>query len=251
MPPGDFSNQFDFPAINMAAAHNMFIQGVNAMATHAPYVTDKKVQPFMLFCLTVLGNIHHHHRIEETFYFEALEKKLGEGYLTESKDEHETFVPQIEATESWLEDVRDGKTKYLGSTLLAQINSWADDMVHHLNHEIEKLDRNKIKECFTEKELKAIDSEFMKVALKDANFYTSLPMVLICGNPATPWRVFLSFSNGNMNLSNGCVYLRFPPFPLPLIWAIRYWYSRRHREAWEFGPLDLNGKVKPLPSSPK
>ncbi|KAF9527421.1 hypothetical protein CPB83DRAFT_836591 [Crepidotus variabilis] len=229
IPPGDFSNQFDYPAISMAAAHNIFIQGVNAMAAHALHVTDEKVQPFMLFCLSVLEVVHHHHRVEETYYFDALEKKLGEGYLTESKDEHGTFVPQIEATESWLEDVRDGKTIYDGSGFLAQINSWADDMIHHLNHEVERLDREKIKECFTVNELKAIESEFMKVALKDANFYTSLPILLVCGNPATPW---------------------FPPFPLPLRWAIRYWFSRRHREAWEFGLLDLDGIVKPLPSPP-
>ncbi|KAF9522453.1 hypothetical protein CPB83DRAFT_111627 [Crepidotus variabilis] len=229
MPPGNFSNPFDFPAINMAAAHNMFIQGINAMAAHAFYVKDERIQPFVLFCLTVLEIVHHHHRLEETFYFDALEKNLGEGYLTESKEEHATFVPQIEATESWLKEIRDGKATYDGSALLTQINSWSDDMIHHLNHEVERLNRDNIKERFNENELKAIDNQFMKHALKDVNLYTSLPISVVCGNPVTPW---------------------FPPLPLPLKWATRYWFSRRHREAWEFGPVGWDGKPKALPSPP-
>lgn len=73
MPPGDFKNMFDFQAMwgfssvenanmthwmeafsNMAAAHNMFVQGVNAIVHHGPTVTPDKVQPFMLFCVTLV-----------------------------------------------------------------------------------------------------------------------------------------------------------------------------------------------------
>jgi hypothetical protein len=40
---------------NMAAAHNMFIQGLNAIIYHGPLVTEDKVEPFMLFCITLVS----------------------------------------------------------------------------------------------------------------------------------------------------------------------------------------------------
>ena len=39
---------------NMAAAHNTFIQGLNAMIRHGPTVTEDKVEPFMWFCLALV-----------------------------------------------------------------------------------------------------------------------------------------------------------------------------------------------------
>jgi len=226
MPPGDFSDTFDFQAIHMAAAHNMFIQGVNAMVAHAPHIKPEKVKSFTFFCLSVLDLIHHHHKLEETFYFAALEEGLGEGALSGSQEEHSHFVPQIEKTEAWLKTVYDGREQYDSQALLEHINSFADAMVEHLNHEPLVLDRHKLRENFAEKQLQDIDREFMKHALDGINFYTTLPIVIVCGNPATPW---------------------FPPLPLPLKWATRWWFSRRHQDAWEFGPLDLAGKPKQLP----
>ena len=39
---------------NMAAAHNHFVQGINAIIAHAPHITEEKVQPFMTFCLSLV-----------------------------------------------------------------------------------------------------------------------------------------------------------------------------------------------------
>jgi hypothetical protein len=38
----------------MGAAHNAFIQGLNAIIRHALNITEDKVQPFMIFALTVV-----------------------------------------------------------------------------------------------------------------------------------------------------------------------------------------------------
>jgi hypothetical protein len=38
----------------MAAAHNAFVQGVNAMMSHAPRIEGEKVQPFVVVCLAVV-----------------------------------------------------------------------------------------------------------------------------------------------------------------------------------------------------
>jgi hypothetical protein len=78
---------------------------------------------------------------------------------------------------------------------------------------------------FTEKELKDIDSAFMKLAIARVDLYTTLPLSVVLANPATPW---------------------FPPFPLPLRWATRWWFARRHPGAWEFGPMDIAGNPQPM-----
>ena len=57
--------------------------------------------------------------------------------------------------------------------------------------EVPTLNRERIRECFTEKELKDLDSEFMKHALGGISFWTTVPITIACGDPATAaWYVF-------------------------------------------------------------
>ncbi|KAJ7772860.1 hypothetical protein DFH07DRAFT_801744 [Mycena maculata] len=223
MPPGDFKNMFDYQSINMAAAHNAFIQGINSMVSHAPAVAGDKVEPFIVFSLAVVDSIHHHHDLEEAFYFPELEKKLGKGALAPSVEQHHTFVPQLVQLKEYLEDVKAGKETYDGPLLVEKIHSFSDLMIEHLNEEIPALESSRMRAVFTEKELKDMDSAFMKLALVKIDFNMTLPLSVVCGNPATPW---------------------FPPFPTPLKWATRWWFSRKHSAAWEFGPLDLAGNPR-------
>jgi hypothetical protein len=138
---------------NMAAAHNTFIQGLNAMIRHGPNVKEDKVEPFMWFCLALvrrktslwyfpfhimllfqLENIHHHHSLEETFYFPAMEEKLGEGALSENIKEHEEFVPKLEALDEWCKKVQKGEVVYDGNVFLGMVDEFADTMVAHMTH---------------------------------------------------------------------------------------------------------------------
>ncbi|KAJ7493148.1 hypothetical protein B0H11DRAFT_1911087 [Mycena galericulata] len=225
MPAGNFKNMFDYQAMNMAAAHNTFIQGINAMVFHAPTVKAEKVQAFIVFSLTVVDNIHHHHDLEEEFYFPELEKKLGKGALSSNVAEHKDFVPQLVELKEYLEAVKIGEAQYDGALLVEKIHSFSDVMFNHLNNEIPSLESSRMRAVFTEKELKDMDAAFMKLMLAKIEFSTALPLSVVCANPATP-----------------CV--RFPPFPLPLKWATRWWFARKHSAAWEFGPLDLYGNPR-------
>ncbi|KAJ7223047.1 hypothetical protein GGX14DRAFT_387422 [Mycena pura] len=224
MPPGDFKNWFDYQAINMAAAHNSFIQGINSIVSHAPTVSGDKVEPFLVFSLAVvriqtpiraqltwskLAGIGRHHDMEEDFYFPELEKKLGKGALAPSVEQHHAFVPQLTQLKEYLEEIKAGKQTYDGPLLVEKIHSFSDIMINHLNEEIPALESSRMRAVFTEQELQELDSAFMKRAMGKIDFYTSLPLSVVCGNPATPW---------------------FPPFPTPLKWATRWWFSRRTRK---------------------
>ncbi|KAJ4495612.1 hypothetical protein C8R41DRAFT_276313 [Lentinula lateritia] len=244
MPPGSIKNIHEYPAIHMAAVHNMFIQSINAIVAHAPTLPTNKLQPFMVFCFTVIDNIHHHHHIEETFLFPELEKKLGAGTLSRNFEEHADFVPQLDELKVYLQKVQTGELPYDGPLLVEKIHLFSDSMMLHLSHEIPTLEASRLKAVFTEKELKDIDSQGLSIALKTVSFYTSIPWGMVCANPATPWWVLRTDYMGLLIVFAADWACRFPPLPLPVKLATRWWFSRRYREAWEFGPLDLYGKPR-------
>jgi len=223
IPPGDIKDTFDFQAIHMAAAHNSILQGINAIVKHAPNVKGDKIKPFLVFATTVLSTFHHHHSAEETFTFPSYEAKLGKGAMSINLEQHEKFVPQAEQLEKYLKDVQEGKDKYDGKRIVDTIESFGDVMLEHLNAEVETLESSRMRAAFTEQELKDIDAGFMKIMLAATDYYTNLPLVMVCQDPDNLW---------------------FPPLPLPIKWATRYWFSRRHQEAWEFGPMDLYGNPR-------
>ena len=137
---------------NMAAAHNTFIQGLNAMIRHGPTVNEDKVEPFMWFCLALvrrvltlcpiphfiyafqLENIHHHHSLEETFYFPAMEEKLGKGVLSGNIQEHGEFVPKLEALDEWCKKVQKGEVVYDGKVFLGMVEAFAGTMIAHMTN---------------------------------------------------------------------------------------------------------------------
>lgn len=80
-----------------------------------------------------VDNIGHHHDLEEAFYFPELEKKLGQGALSDNVAQHKEFVPQLTKLKEYLEDVKAGKEKYNGSLLVEKIHSFSDIMIQHLN----------------------------------------------------------------------------------------------------------------------
>jgi len=223
MPPGDVKNVFDSQAINMACVHNTILQGINAVHYHASRVREDQVQDFMFFCDSLLGLIHHHHDGEEEHLFPELEKKLGKGALHSNVDQHAEFRPQLLDLEEYVKTVQNKEQQLNSDILVGKLNTLCDILVPHLVEEIGTLETNYLQKYLTVREMKIIDDEIVRRALREPIFYTTIPFSLVCSNPATPW---------------------FPPLPKPVIWAVRFWFWRRHAKAWEFGPCDISGKLK-------
>ena len=66
--------------------------------------------------------------------------------------------------------------------------------------EVPTLESSRLRSAFTEKELKDIDSRFMKIILKRIDFSTVMPLSLVLQNPATLWCVLVSQPNQNADL---------------------------------------------------
>lgn len=159
-----------------------------------------------------MGAIHHHHALEEEFLFPELEKKLGKGALHSNVDQHAEFVPQLHDLEEYIKAVQNGKQHYNGDDFVEKINSFGDVLMQHLAdvhfsplassafrglmfhfQEIPTIETKYLQQHFTAKELQSIDDAFIRRAIKAVKFNTTIPLSLVCANPATPWYVCLSY----------------------------------------------------------
>ena len=80
-----------------------------------------------------LDLLHHHHTLEETFYFPVLEEKLGKDALGGNIEQHKEFIPGVETLHEWCEKVQKGEVVYNAEVFLGLVESFADTMVAHLN----------------------------------------------------------------------------------------------------------------------
>ena len=119
-------------------------------------------------------------------------------------EQHEQFLPKAEELEQYLKDVQEGKAKYDGKCIVDMVESFGDIMVQHLTdvsfligsvvilistsfQELATLDADRMRANFTEKELKQMESDFMKIVLAEVDFYKNLPMGLVCMDPNNAW----------------------------------------------------------------
>ncbi|KAJ7928883.1 hypothetical protein B0H13DRAFT_1966700 [Mycena leptocephala] len=224
-PPGNWKDPFDNQSIEMSLAHNGFIRGLNAIHAQAEGIRDDQVKAFAFFCISYCEMVHHHHHIEETFLFPIYNEKLGEHAMDNNIDQHHAFMDGLNDLESYFKKVHAGTTTYSGKTVIEKLNGFADALVLHLAEEIPTLESGRLRAAFTEKDLKDMEAQLMKIILKDVSFVTTLPIGLLCHDKSTaPY---------------------WPPLPKPILWATQYGFSWRHNDAWAFAPCDIYGKLKP------
>jgi hypothetical protein len=184
-----------------------------------------------------VGVIHHHHALEEEFLFPELEKKLGKGALHGNIDQHTEFAPQLHDLEEYIKAVQNGKQDYNGDDFVEKINSFGDVLMQHLAdvhfsplassasrgltfhfQEIPTIETKYLQKHFTAKELQSIDDAFIRRAIKAIKFNTTIPLSLVCANPATPWYVYLfdqfSFTTYYSHYPLGFLHCRRPSFGL-------------------------------------
>ena len=154
--------------------------------------------------LAQISTLHHHHHLEETLTFPWYEEKLGKGAMHVNVEQHEQFLPGVEKLEQYLKDVQEGKEKYDGKYIVDTIESFGDVMVQHMTEvgcllgsivivvhqslqELTTLDADRMRANFTEKELRQFESDFMKAALTELDFYKDLPICLLCKDPNNTW----------------------------------------------------------------
>ncbi|KAJ6513073.1 hypothetical protein C8R45DRAFT_1206985 [Mycena sanguinolenta] len=224
-PPGDWEDLFDYQAIEMSLAHNMFIRALNAIHAQAKDIKGKQAKPFAFFCMSFCDSLDHHHDMEETYTFPMYNAGLGANAMDRNIEQHEAFMGGLTDFKEYVSEVNTGATVYNGATVLQKLDSFADDLILHLHEEIATLESSRLRAAMTKEDLKAVEATKTKVLMKETSLFAGLPTDLICHDKSTE--------------------PRFPPAPKPIIWAAQYGTSWVHQDAWAFGPCDIHGKLKP------
>lgn len=111
--------------------------------------------------------------------------------------------------ETHVKAVQAGTEKFDGEDFLTRLYSFSDVLYEHLAEvclcysnfnflstdllvcfqEIPTVEASILRKHFTDQEMKAIDDAFIWRAIKNTTFNTTIPVLLVCANPATPWYV--------------------------------------------------------------
>ncbi|KAJ6513072.1 hypothetical protein C8R45DRAFT_1088154 [Mycena sanguinolenta] len=225
LPPGDQEDPFDYQAIEMALVHNTFIRGFNAIHAQAKGIKPEQVKPFAFFCMSFFEGVHHHHHVEEACAFPLYNEKLGPNAMDDNVEQHRAFMDGLNDLELYVTEVHAGTAVYNGATVIQKLNSFADDLILHLNEEIATLESSRLRAAMTKQDLKEIEDKIMEMLVRDTSLVTTLPMALVCHDKSTA--------------------PDFPRFPKYLLWATQYGFSWVHNDAWAFGPCDIYGRLKP------
>ena len=63
-----------------------------------------------------------------------MEEKLGKGVLSGNIEEHEEFVPKLEALDEWCKKVEKGEVVYDGKVFIGMVEAFSDTMVAHMTN---------------------------------------------------------------------------------------------------------------------
>jgi len=116
-------------------------------------------------------------RQEEKFLFPECEK-LVPGSMGINVEQHQSFHDDIEAMESYFEQVKKNPSLYNGERVISLLDKFGPVFCKHLEEEIGTLERSKLVAIFpNEQEFKKIWVDMMDWIISTSSKLTSLPWV--------------------------------------------------------------------------
>lgn len=102
----------------------------------APLVKPQDEDAFIGYCLSGILAIEGHHHGEEAISFPYFEGKLEmKSGVEHNIEQHEAFLPGMEALKEYLETVRAKKEKYDGLKVRALLEAFGGILTQHLHEE--------------------------------------------------------------------------------------------------------------------
>jgi hemerythrin-like domain-containing protein len=123
----------------MSLAHNVFIRNLNAIYLQAPNIKlPLDIRDFLIFCQTFVEAIHHHHKVEEKYFFPAIEEYTGsKGLMEVNVHQHEAFEAGLDKFTEYVGAA--APEEFDGKKLIEIIDSFGEVLMGHLNDEINTL----------------------------------------------------------------------------------------------------------------
>ncbi|KAF2840160.1 hypothetical protein M501DRAFT_1002455 [Patellaria atrata CBS 101060] len=234
--------------MDMLNAHNALLRGLNSIYLQAPHIPTSSTASFLTYTSAWLSWLTHHHHVEETYLFPAIERlsrsafagseaEFDEanwraarvGVMDELEKQHHAFVPGLGAMEAWVAACREGRERYDGVVLRGIIEEFAEVMRAHLVDEVVELDK-----------LGGLDERGFR------REYLVMEEAMREGDKSMIWPIVMRTSDKTFEGGNP-----FPPVPAPLRWLIHHYFERKYKGAWVFSPCDTWSRPRDLPFAPE
>jgi Hemerythrin HHE cation binding domain len=219
---------------DMSLLHNMVIRGFNSIILQAPYVLPgtPAAADILDFTQILVTFLHHHHDVEEDFFFPELEKLIKqEGLMSQCTEEHRAFDQGLESLLQYAQNTN--HVDYSPEKLESLIKALGVPLVKHLAAEIPSL--VSLDGRANNKDLIKVwhaASEYAKKKHSDPT--TFLPVAMGCADITFP------------RAKEGSIV-----FPFFLYYLTSFIFQKKHAGAWRFLPADLWGKPQPMTFLPK
>jgi hemerythrin-like domain-containing protein len=163
----------------MCLAHNLITRWLNAIYLQAPHVkTPTDVSDFITYAQVWHESIHHHHAMEEEYFFPWIETYSGEkGIMDKNVEQHEAFHKGLEQFGEYVHKVT--VQEYDGMKLRGIVDGFGEALTLHLREEIktliglERFGGEKLSEVWADLEKK------VRTEIKDTVRFSSLPLLYL------------------------------------------------------------------------
>ena len=154
----------------MCLAHNLLTRWLNSIYLQAPHVqtpTDKS--DFIIYAQVWHESIHHHHSMEEAYFFPWIETYSGEkGIMDKNVEQHEAFHAGLAEFGEYVNKVT--VEEFDGMKLRGIVDRFGEKLVLHLREEIvtlmglERFGGEKLRKSWADLEVKVQEEISDKVS---------------------------------------------------------------------------------------
>ncbi|MCJ1379737.1 hypothetical protein MMC17_002840 [Xylographa soralifera] len=225
------SDPFTFEASHMALSHNSFIRGFNSIYQQAPRIQSADAEDFVGYCLAWHDLVAEHHHYEETEFFVAIDKAVGEkGVMDGAVEQHAAFHDGLERFKSYL--VEKG-SQFSSTELLAIMDSFSEPLYSHLKAEPQQiLALSRFSTPQSPIDIVAMAVEAGKKSVTPSFVFNVLPVFLL--------------NMDTVDFEGGIWHNVFPPVNPVVKWILTRAAPMWQRRRWRFASCTPDGKVKHL-----
>jgi len=227
VPRGDWTDNFQFHSIQMVLLHNIFIRSFNSMIYYSGEVQPgtKRFTHFLTYCDTMIRYLHHHHRLEETYWFPFLQEKIGKEAMDNNLHDHTEVMAKFSVFEDVVKSVRADQSTFDLTIFRDAIHGFMPRLIEHLRSEPDTFRPATLRKYITQEELDAHDKVSFKAIIASFSLVDDTPLFFINGDGKhSPW---------------------YPPLPTLIKVLVKHILYHFHSGVWAFGSTNKNLHIKP------
>jgi len=226
VPRGNWKDHFEAHSIEMVLLHNQLIRSFNSMIYYSGEVQPgtKRFTSFIAYCATMNHYLHHHHWLEETYWFPYLKERLGSDAMDHNLNDHTEVMVKFDVFDGLVKSLQLDQSQFNVTIFRNAIHGFMPRLIEHLHAEPDTFRAHILRKYIKEEDLVARDKETKKKIIASFSLVNDGPLFYINGDRKNaPW---------------------FPSVPALvglLVKHVLYW---AHSDIWAFGSTNRYMQVK-------